>query len=209
MTAFDLVVRDEVFLRDKFDISACIESALAWQQTDPLGGVAKQLNTQQQQLANAYRGALFGDLSKKALASSDGAAALYPLCCSSVGCVANDCTILYPFDSDTLSLIMYCRNRNLLGGALRGVLPLHDLKKNFSKAIVALLSARAGTTVIKKNESGMVLQVGGSKADAETMLRTKFSQALNKKNFDVRAYRASQTQPLWNSCRPFACADRA
>eukprot|EP00966_Prymnesium_polylepis_P125594 2903728-Prymnesium_polylepis.1 len=90
MTAFDLVVRDEVFLRDKFDISACIESALAWQQTDPLGGVAKQLNTQQQQLANAYRGALFGDLSKKALASSDGAAALYPLCCSSVGCVAND-----------------------------------------------------------------------------------------------------------------------
>ena len=163
-------------------VSACTPYALRVNPTypretvrhDPLGGtddvLARSAISEEAQNSRE-RSALFGGLSPKTRVNPAAVEPPWlPLCCATTTALAEK-----PAGAEA---------RKAWGEAFVTCKPLHDLKKNISKAIydtVSDLCVGTNLTVV----DGVVVSVAGPKADAQAKLKELVRAALGKNAFDM------------------------
>ena len=169
MSMFDLVLPHPALRRDGASIVAAIEASRAREIETAGGGEA--LSAAQQAQNSRERSALFGGLSPKTRVNPAAVEPPWlPLCCATTTALAEK-----PAGAEA---------RKAWGEAFVTCKPLHDLKKNISKAIydtVSDLCVGTNLTVV----DGVVVSVAGPKADAQAKLKELVRAALGKNAFDM------------------------
>lgn len=179
-THFDLVVRDEVFRRSRWDVVSSIMAAREFTELELAQGTLSQL---QYQTLNQKRGALFGDLAKRTLGQSNAlpiGCTLPPPATQAAGAqpgAASPQPDGQAFEHRSL--------RSIFASATVVVAALHDFKKNMSKAYVDAILDNAGEPSGASGPQGEVLSVQGGKGAAQETINSNIKAATGKKKFDL------------------------